>query len=179
MPCGVLFTRSSFETLIAMDEVRIERGRIPEDVGAIREIFAEYGESLGVDLSFQNFAEELRDLPEAYAEPAGVILVARRSDELVGCVALRPLGDGACEMKRLYVRASQRGSGLGRQLAVAVIDHARQLGYGVMRLDTMTSMKSAIRLYDALGFKRCAPYRAAGREDLIFFELDLSAAKSS
>ena len=160
-----------------MRDIRLAPARFPQDLESVRAIFAEYGESLGIDLSFQNFAEELRDLPGSYAEPGGVILLARRGEAIVGCGALRPLSDRECEMKRLYVRPAARGSGLGRRLAIGLIEQGRERGYATMRLDTMTSMTAAIQLYEDLGFQRCEPYSPAGRADLLFFERDLTAVE--
>jgi ribosomal protein S18 acetylase RimI-like enzyme len=122
-----------------------------EDVALVRALFREYAASLGVDLSFQGFEEEVAALPAGY----DAILVA--GDE--GCVGVRPFEDGVCEMKRLYVRPSARGAGLGRTLALAAVEHARALGYRSMRLDTMPMMGSAQTLYESLGFVEIPPYR--------------------
>jgi GNAT superfamily N-acetyltransferase len=132
------------------------RGRAPQvavadDVDLIRTLFREYAGSLGVDLSFQGFEEEVAALPEGY----DVLLVAGEA----GCVGVRRFEDGVCEMKRLYVRPSARGTGLGRTLAEAAIEHARTLGYRAMRLDTMPMMASAQALYESLGFVEIPPYR--------------------
>jgi ribosomal protein S18 acetylase RimI-like enzyme len=151
--------------------IRIEPAR---DIEAVRAIFREYAHSTGLDLEFQGFAEELATLPGSYAPPRGALLAALTDDgDLAGCVALRELGDGLCEMKRLYVRPQFRGSGAGRALALRVIEEARTRGYRAMRLDTLPSMGGAIALYESLGFRDIAPYRYNPIEGTRYFELSL------
>jgi putative acetyltransferase len=125
-------------------------------------IFREYGDSLGIDLSFQNFEEELASLPGLYAAPRGTVLLAWVDGELAGCCALRPIEDidvpNAAEMKRLYVRPAFRRFGLGRLLAEAVLDAARRMGYSSVLLDTLDDMEAARALYEELGFVEIPPY---------------------
>ncbi len=125
-------------------------------------IFREYGDSLGIDLSFQNFEEELTSLPGLYAAPRGTLLLAWVDGELAGCCALRPIDDvdvpNAAEMKRLYVRPAFRRFGLGRLLAEAVLDAARRMGYSSVLLDTLDDMEAARALYEELGFVEIPPY---------------------
>ena len=144
----------------------------PEEIEAVRRLFGEYQESLGVDLCFQGFDRELAELPGDYVSPGGCLLVAQR-DEIVACVALRRLDPETCEMKRLYVRPTQRGLGLGRALADAVIDEARRMGYRRMRLDTLPSMTEAAALYERLGFKEIEPYTANPVPGARFLQLAL------
>ena len=137
--------------------------RTPTDLAAIKALFTTYVASLGIDLSFQNYASEYSNLPGAYSPPTGELLLAKTldTDQILGCVALRALpgvGTGCCEMKRLYVTSAGRGRGVGKALAVAAIQTARALGYDEMRLDTLASMAAAKRLYGQLGFAECAVY---------------------
>lgn len=142
-------------------------------IDTARTLFVEYAEQLGHDLSFQGFAEELAGLPGNYAPPSGRIVIAVEEGTAVGCVAVRDLGDGICEMKRLYVTPEFRGRGIGRALASAVIDEARKIGYKKMRLDTIPELKPANALYRSLGFREIEPYRYNPLENPIFMELDL------
>ena len=134
----------------------------PEDLDALRTIFLEYAKSLDVDLCFQQFDEELAELPGDYAPPRGALLMAQVDGELAGCCALRPLDTAdypnAAEMKRLYVRKAFRGFGLGRRLAEAILDAARQAGYASVLLDTLDDMEAARALYAELGFEEIPPY---------------------
>ena len=136
--------------------------RTAEDFAAVRDIFREYADTLGVDLCFQQFDAELAGLPGEYAEPRGALLMAVVDGELAGCCALRPLDTAdypnAAEMKRLYVRKAFRGFGLGRQLAEAILDVARQAGYACVLLDTLDDMEAARALYVELGFEEIPPY---------------------
>ncbi len=128
------------------------------DIDAARELVATYVRSLGIDLSFQDIDEELADFPAKYAEPKGTFLVAKDGARVVGCVGLRRLEDGVCEMKRLFVRDECKGRGIGRDLVEAVIGEARQKGYKRMRLDTLWHMKAAQMLYLSFGFYEIGSY---------------------
>lgn len=140
----------------------------------VRELFREYEAWLAVDLWFQNFEEELRTLPGAYAPPTGRLYTVEVDGDLAGCFALRPLGEDGCEMKRLYLWEGFRGRGLGRLLANRVIEDAKAIGYRSMRLDTLPQMAEAIHLYHALGFCSILPYSHNPVEGALFFELDLT-----
>ncbi len=139
------------------------------DLEIVRELFAEYAASLGVDLSFQDFDRELNTLGKFYER----ILIAKEGGGAAGCVAMRCLDDATCEMKRLYIRPEFRGRNLGRTLAERIIDEARHRGYQRMRLDTLPRMTAAIPLYESLGFVEIAPYRFNPIAGTKFMELRL------
>lgn len=152
-----------------------------DDLDTVRVLFREYvtaphSETLFHDyLAQQHFDEELAGLPGDYSAPFGALLLAEHDGMIVGCVALKPLDPPyVCEMKRLYVRPEARGLGAGRALVDAVIASARYAGYGVMRLDSMPSMREAQRLYRSYGFYEIPPYNANPVEGSLFFELRLS-----
>ena len=134
----------------------------PAELDTVRDIFREYADALGVDLCFQDFEHELAHLPGDYAEPRGALLLAEVEGAIAGCCALRPLDTAdypnASEMKRLFVRKAFRGFGLGRELAEAMLDHARRAGYACVLLDTLDDMESARALYTDLGFAEIPPY---------------------
>jgi GNAT superfamily N-acetyltransferase len=144
-----------------------------QDIDVVREVFREYAASLGFDLEFQGFSEELATLPGHYAPPEGRLLLAWEGEEAAGCVALRPIEPGISEMKRLYVRPAYRGAGLGRRLAERIVQEAWDAGYGRMRLDTLPAMAGARALYQALGFRPIPPYRANPIDGAVFLELTL------
>ena len=158
---------------MVFNEMDIIQATSPQAIERARTLFREYERSLGIDLCFQGFEQELAGLPGAYAPPTGRLLFAVEGDTLAGCVALRPLDNDACEMKRLYVRPEFRGRGGGRALATTVIRVAHAIGYARMRLDTLPSMQEAIALYRALGFVEIAQYTANPVPDALFMELGL------
>ena len=144
------------------------------DIPAIRDIFREYEEYLNIDLCFQNFEDELSNLPGDYNAPSGAIFIALVDDSLAGCVALRPMDRTTCEMKRLYVKPDFRGLGLGRKLAVAIMDKAVEIGYCKMRLDTLDRLKEAMKLYSSLGFRKIKSYYHNPLKGVVYWELKLS-----
>ena len=146
----------------------------PEQIEQVRQLFLEYGESLDFSLCFQSFDEELKSLPGVYGPPAGRLLLARSGGHAAGCIAVRKLDTGICEMKRLYVRPANRGQGLGRLLVERLIDDARVIGYERMRLDTIgPAMQDAVALYRCVGFREIAPYSSVPIEGALWMELSL------
>jgi len=151
----------------------------PTQIAQARELFLEYAQSLGFSLCFQNFDEELANLPGSYSPPKGRLLLADHEGQLAGCVALHELdldepGSSTCEMKRLYLRPQFRGKGLGRTLADRIIAEARHIGYCRMRLDTVEPvMKDAVAMYRKLGFKEIAPYCPNPMPGVVYMELHL------
>jgi GNAT superfamily N-acetyltransferase len=154
--------------------VRVELVRDPP-ADVVRPLLREYADSLGFPLDFQDFERELAELPGAYTAPRGALILARMNDDDAGCVALRPLAGDTCEMKRLYVRATHRGAGVGRLLAEAIVAEARALGYARMRLDTVPGMETAQALYRRLGFVAIEPYTPNPVDGARFLELDLGS----
>jgi len=144
------------------------------DLGLVRCLFEEYSSSLGMSLESQNFARELEDLPGKYGPPSGCLLLATVAGQPAGCVALRDLGGGVCEMKRLYARDQFRGIGLGRSLMERVIEAGKALGYRTMRLDTIPSrMRIAAALYRTAGFQAIPAYWENPLPGVEYMELKL------
>jgi ribosomal protein S18 acetylase RimI-like enzyme len=156
------------------DVLSIVPGHAIEHREQVRQLFLEYATSLGVDLGFQGFAGELAKLPGDYAPPTGRLLIAMQGDEIAGCVALRQLEPGVCEMKRLFVRPAFRGLGIGRALTDRIIQEAGEAGYQRLRLDTLPSMAEALALYSRIGFREIPPYRHNPIKGAVFLELELN-----
>ena len=133
-------------------------------------MFREYAAWIGAEFWVRDFEDELAALPGYYR----TLLVARdNAGALVGSAAVKHLPDGAAELKRLYVRRAARGTGLGKRLAAAAIDRARDLGYAVIRLDTLPKMEAALGIYASLGFEPCEPWVDHPIPGVLFFELRL------
>jgi GNAT superfamily N-acetyltransferase len=144
-----------------------------QDLEDVRALFGEYSSLVAEALCFQNFDQELEALPGQYAPPAGTLLIARDGSSAAGCVALRPVDAATGEMKRMYVRERYRGGGLGRRLALEVIEEAKRRGYRRMVLDTLPKLATAIALYRDLGFRETGPYLACPTPGALCFELRL------
>lgn len=155
----------------------IKRAKTKTEIEAVRSLFREYEAFLDVDLCFQRFEEELAGLPGEFAPPWGDLLIGLDEAKVLGCVAVRKLDDGVCEMKRLFVRPEARRAGLGRQLAGEIIAVARELGYALMRLDTLDRLREAMRLYASLGFRRTAPYYENPLPGVVYWALTLKEGR--
>jgi putative acetyltransferase len=151
----------------------IREAETARDIAQVRELFLEYQSTLGVDLCFQGFAEELASLPGHYARPAGRLLLASNGPAVLGVVALRPILGTDCEMKRLYVRSLGRGAGLGRLLTRALVKEARLAGYSRVLLDTLPTMTEAQALYRSMGFVEISAYRHNPVAGTRYMALDL------
>ncbi len=148
---------------------------ITADYDAVRVLWTEYWSSLGLPSAFQGFAHELRTLPGKYAQPGGALALAHVQEDAAGTVAMRPLTDWSCEVKRLYVRPEFRGQGVARALMRWIIQHAHDAGYTTMYGDTLPVMSSALEMYRGLGFRqRLQPYSGTPTPGAIYLELDLN-----
>lgn len=154
--------------------VQIIEAETPEHIAVASQMLLEYREWLGFDLGYQGFETELATLPGKYAPPNGALLLAYVNGAPVGMVAMRPMTQDVCEMKRLYVRPEGRRSGLGRVLIEKIMDRAHAAGFSKMRLDTIAGkMDKAIALYREFGFIEIPPYYPSPIEHTLFLEADL------
>jgi len=159
------------------DGVVIRHAEGEGDICAVRELFAEYQQWLGIDLCFQGFVKELDGLPGAYSAPAGCLLLACEDGRYAGVIGIRPMGgDGepdVCEMKRLFVRKPWRGDGVGRALSEAAMEWSRRAGYGRICLDTLEKLSDARALYVSQGFREIEAYYDNPLEAPLYMERDL------
>ena len=158
--------------------MRIKQAQTKTEIEEVRKLFQEYEAFLNVDLCFQSFEDELASLPGRYSRPNGDLLIGLDGERAVGCVAIRKLDDGVCEMKRLFVRPIARGTGLGRRLAQEIIVIARELGYSLMRLDTLERLTEAMHLYETFGFRKIEPYYENPLPGVVYWELALREEKN-
>jgi GNAT superfamily N-acetyltransferase len=140
----------------------------------VRDLFREYARELGVDLCFQGFEEELRDLPGKYARPSGVVLLAEWEGEVAACGAIKPLEPEVAEVKRLYVRPAFRGRGISRRLMEALLEEASSLGYRRVRLDTLARLEPALALYRSMEFQEIPPYNFNPEADIVYLERSIT-----
>jgi putative acetyltransferase len=156
------------------EEIRLSHIQSGTALDEIRELFLEYARGLHFNLCFQNFDKELAELPGPYSMPKGRLVLCEVGARAAGCIAVKPLEPGICEMKRLYVRPEFRGRQLGLMLARHVVDEARAIGYSIMRLDTIRgTMDNAIALYSSIGFREISPYYPNPVPNAYYMELDL------
>ncbi len=158
--------------------MEIIRAESDTQMESIRYLFREYEAFLVVDLCFQGFEAELADLPGRYSPPTGALLLASVNGETAGCVAMRQHVPGTCEMKRLYVRPAYRKQSIGKELALAIVNRAKEAGYSKMVLDTLDHLKAAIGLYTRMGFEKCPPYYENPLPGVTYWELNLKCGES-
>ena len=159
--------------------IRLVQASTPALIELARGLFREYQRAIGVDLRFQDFERESATLPGAYAPPDGLLLLAYLDDELAGCGAVRPLGPGVAELKRMWTRPEHRGRGVARAVAEALLETARAAGRRTVRLDTLECMTAARALYASLGFRERAPYYDNPLPGVVFMELELAPEDAS
>lgn len=152
--------------------VKLIQAKSPEEIEAIKSLFIEYAESLNFSLCFQDFDKEIESLPGKYSLPHGSLILAEIENEFVGCIALKKIEDGICEMKRLYVKPSHRGKQIGKLLVEKIISDAKKIGYKSMRLDTIEGkMGEAISLYKKFGFRKIKSYYKNPEPHTLYMEL--------
>jgi len=152
----------------------ISYGKLHEqDIEQTKSIIEAYVKCIGIDLYFQNIDDELERFPEKYKEPDGAFFVAKDKDKVVGCIGMKSLGDGVCEMKRLYVSDEYKGFGIGKHLIEIILREANEKGYERMRLDTLRRLGKALGMYRAFGFKEIEQYVENPFEDAVFMEKTL------
>lgn len=150
--------RKGFIYYLEVDALYLEHVQTVDQLELIRVLFREYQDSLNISLCFQNFEQELANLPDKYAAPQGRLYLVTQEGEAIGCIALRPIDNECCEMKRLYIKPKFRQLGFGRAMVARIVKDAQEIGYNVMYLDTLPQMQSAIKLYKNFGFKETEAY---------------------
>jgi putative acetyltransferase len=155
-------------------KIEIQKIATHQDLEDVKELFRAYVQFLGINLDFQGFEVELAKLPAKYAEPEGAIFLAKVDGNVAGCVALWKLEDGICEMKRLFIKPTFQGLGLGKKMVLVLIDEAKNKGYKIMKLDTLKRLQSANYLYTSLGFVSTKPYNFNPEPDILYFEKELN-----
>lgn len=154
--------------------VSLLTAHLPEHYATARLLFQAYADSLGFDLCFQNFSQEMATLEQQYAAPQGALLLLFRGQEAIGCCGVRRWDQGIAELKRMYLRPEARGQGAGRQLLDAACQTARHLGYTHLRLDTLPAMEAAVALYLRHDFYPIPAYRDNPVPGTLYLEKHLS-----
>ncbi|MCI0472811.1 MAG: GNAT family N-acetyltransferase [Ignavibacteria bacterium] len=157
-----------------LNDIQIIEALTDSDYNTAKELFLEYASELGFDLCFQNFEEELKQLRMQYGRPTGILYLVKYGDSFAGCAGVRKFSDGICELKRMYIRNSLRGKGTGRLLLNRTFEGALELGYRIMRLDTLPLMKTAITMYEKSGFRETETYRLNPVEGAKYYEKNLN-----
>ena len=154
--------------------IEIFQAETPGQINEARLLFREYEKWFGLNLCFQNFDEEVANLPGNYVKPAGRLLLVSVDGKIAGCVALRAITEDICEMKRLFVRPEFQGAGVGKSLIEKLFEEARRVGYRKMRLDTYPpKMGKAVEIYKSYGFREIPPYYFNPYGEALFMEKDL------
>ncbi|MBC7720858.1 MAG: GNAT family N-acetyltransferase, partial [Pedobacter sp.] len=143
------------------------------DLDAAVQLFKDYAAELNVNLCFQSFDAELEDPLKKYGSPNGALFLGYFNNEPVACIALQPIADGSCEMKRLYVKPAFRKFKIGDTLVQQLLITAKKLGYKKMKLDTLQRLQPAINLYKKHGFIVTTAYYKNPLPEVVFMEKDL------
>lgn len=134
-------------------------------------LFEEYAQWLNIDLSFQHFEKELQELKLMYKPPTGGIILCKLNNEYIGCVALRKMNSDTAELKRMFVQPAFQGTGIGKKLLEKAIELARSANYSCIRLDTLSHMQSAVKLYKKFGFYEIPAYYNNPNPTAVYFEM--------
>ncbi|MEM9075952.1 MAG: GNAT family N-acetyltransferase [Bacteroidota bacterium] len=153
--------------------ISFKRAGTKEEFELGKVLFQKYAEDIGIDLSFQGFDKELQEIKTQYGPPEGALFIVFSESIPIGCFALRKLDSKTCELKRMFLEKNERGKGIGKQMMDKALLEAHGLGYSKIRLDSIKSMKTAIALYQAFGFKEIEAYRHNPFDDAIYFEKDV------
>ncbi len=143
------------------------------DIPKAKDLIKEYVDWIDLDLSFQKIAEELEQFPRAYQEPDNSFFVAKDADKIIACIGMKKIGEGICEMKRLFVKDEYKGKGIGKALVTLILGEAKRKGYKLMRLDTLKKMTKAQNLYRSFGFYEIEKYVENPLEGALFMEKSL------
>ena len=137
------------------------------------DLFREYASHIGIDLSFQNFEDEILEIKNHYSRPNGQLIIVYDNRNPTGCFGVRTLEDSVCELKRMYLKKEARGKGVGKMMMTKALEIGRTLNFELMRLDTLPTMEKAIKLYKDMGFYEIEAYRFNPFKDAKYFEIRL------